>query len=190
MALTPQDGEDMVFIPGTDRFAALLPHNRQYRGHGLKSLIVQETDRVASAPIIAPNEKDRLYDGGLKSSDFQDQEKDPVALPSYVADREAKNVKLPQQSDAMDKVLKCPAPPPSYEGLPNGTFSYGATWNILPNARGSPPKLAIAHKFEPPNNIHLRIQIQNCAYRVSELEFKINFCNGEIILLQSLKTDN
>jgi hypothetical protein len=176
--MAPQDGEDLSFIPGGDRFAGLL-RNRQYRGRGHDS------------PSLIDREKDRVYK--VKSFDFQ--EKNQVALPNYVADREAKNVKLPQQSDAMDKVLKCPAPvapPPPYEELPNNlnTFSPGKSVYIVSNARGVPPELSIEHKFEPPNNIHLRIKIQNCGYWVSQLAFKIKFCNGAVILLQSLRTDN
>jgi hypothetical protein len=92
----------------------------------------------------------------------------------------------------VDKVF--PIPLPSYEGLPDGPhdgkFRHGATMDIDSNARGSIPKLSIEYKLEPPNNIRLCIKIQNCGYWVSGLEFKIKFSNGEVILLQSLRTDD
>lgn len=91
-------------------------------------------------------------------------------------------------NDVVDKVF--PIPLPSYEGQPDGKFIHGATMNIDSNARVSIPKLSIEYKLEPPNNIRLRIKIQNCGYWVSGLEFKIKFCNGTVIVLQFFRTDD
>ena len=192
--LTPQDGVKwVVFIPGTGRFEYLLPpsdseNDRYYDGPELKSPSVQEINRVAPIIALAPNENDRHYDGPeLKSPTFQEINRvAPIIAPNYAVDREAKE--LPRQSNAVDKIF--PAPPPSYERLPNSKFSHGATLDIDSKARGFIPKLSIEYKLEPPNNIHLRIKIQNCGYWVSELEFRISFCNGAVILLQPLRTDN
>ena len=193
--LMPQDGvKFVVFLPGTGRFEFVLPpneNNRHYNGPGLQSPNVQEINRVA--PIIAPttsNENDRHYDGSENLPNFQEVNRvAPIIAPNYAVDRKANE--LPRQSDAVDKFFKFPAPPPPpYEGLPNGKFSHGVTLDIDSNAKGTIPKLSVEYQLEPPNNIHLRIKIQNCGYWVSELEFKIKFRNGAVTPLHSLRTDN
>ena len=188
------------FIPGS-RFDFLLPpKERHYRGE-LTSPDAQEKNRVASEPInakLAPNESVRHYNGDdLKSPN--DQEKTRVAsahinarlvTPNendrhYATDNPGHDLKLQE----INRVAQFQNPLPSFEELP-AKFRHGATVVIDSNAKDITPKLSIEYKLEPPNNIHLLVKIRSYGYLVSALEFKINFCNGAVILLSSLRADN
>ena len=172
-------------------------NNRRYKDLELQPPIIAPNDsdndrRYDKGPalhslIIAPNdsENDRRYEGPELQSPIY-QEKNRVASitpPNYVLDRKANE--LPRQSDAVERVFL--APPPSYEAPrpPNDVFCYGKTLYIDPKARDSMPSLSVEYKLdsERPNKIHLRIQVRNRGYWVSELEFRIKFCNGAVILL-------
>ena len=186
------------FIPGTGRFGFLLPPDekvRRYKGPELPSLNAQEKNRVA--PVKAPNdsENDRRYKGPeLQSTNFQEKNRvapTGITTPNHAVDRKAN--KLPQQSEEVEKVFKFSNPPPSYEDPepPNDIFCHGKTLYIDPKARDSLPSLSVEYKLdsERPNKIHLRIQVRNRGYWVSELEFRIKFCDGAVILLY-LRTYN
>jgi hypothetical protein len=184
----PQNG--FSFIPGS-RFDFLLPpRERRYRGPELTSPKVQEKNRVASAIIaqIASTECDRHYDGELKSPNGQEKTRvasahinaQLVTLAPNENNRHFDGPGLDLNLQEIKRVAHFPNPLPSFEGLQPSKFRHGATVVIDTNARDITPKLSIEYKLEPPNNIHLLVKIRSYGYLVSALEFKINFCNGNL----------
>ena len=143
-----------------------------------------ETAFLASLPSYEALEQpkdvfyhDKILHIGPKAKDSMPSLSDEYKLDS--------TNKLPQHSDAVEKVF--PSPPLSYEEppQPKDVFYHGKTFHIDPNARDSMPSLSVEYKLdsERRNKIHLRIQVQNRGYWVSEVEFNIKFCNGAVILL-------
>lgn len=162
-------------------------NDRRFKGPVPQSPNVQETTRAAHIPVPNDSENlnDRRFEGPLQSTDLQEKNRDATGInaPNDVVDRKAM-IDLPQQSDTVKKVY--PSPPPSYHEAPrisNDEYKFGSLLYVDSKAESTMPSLCIEYKFERPNKIHLHIQVRNLGYWVSELEFKIKFCDGAVILL-------